>query len=87
MPSALRLLLAAGLAASASWAGAAEIAVPAGPGALQQAIDNAGPGDILRLGAGPYGTYLMCEQRGASNTKAKREPGFRPRVQSFFDAL
>ena len=54
MLSALRLLLAAGLAASASWAGAAEIAVPAGPGALQQAIDNAGPGDILRLGAGPY---------------------------------
>lgn len=40
-----------------------------------------------RLGAGPYGTYLMCEQRGASNTKAKRELGFRPRVQSFFDAL
>ena len=54
MLSALRLLLAAGLAASASWAGAAEIAVPAGPGALQQAIDNAGPGDVLRLGAGPY---------------------------------
>ena len=54
MLSALRIALAAGLAASASWAGAGETAVPAGPGTLQQAIDKAGPGDVLRLGDGPY---------------------------------
>ncbi|PHP67708.1 carbohydrate-binding protein [Zhengella mangrovi] len=54
MRSAVRLLLAAGLAATALPAAAAEIDVPAGPGALRQAIASAAPGDVLRLGPGPY---------------------------------
>lgn len=54
MARVLRLLLAAGLAATASLAAAAEIDVPAGPDTLRQAIETAGPGDVLRLGDGPY---------------------------------
>lgn len=34
---------------------------------------------LARLGAGPYAIYLMCEQRGASNARAKAALGWQPR--------
>ncbi len=36
-----------------------------------------------RLGGGPYAVYLLCDQRGASNAKAKRELGWSPRLRSW----
>ncbi|WP_315926756.1 nitrous oxide reductase family maturation protein NosD [Mesorhizobium sp. SP-1A] len=41
-------------AVSARLAGAAEIAVPAGPQPLQAVVDAAAPGDVLRLAAGEH---------------------------------
>ena len=41
-------------ALSAATAGAAEIAVPAGAGPLQAAVDAAAPGDVLRLAPGEH---------------------------------
>ncbi|MCA9522282.1 MAG: NAD(P)-dependent oxidoreductase [Myxococcales bacterium] len=40
-----------------------------------------------RLGAGPYGDYLMCVQRGASNAKARRVLGFEPQVPDLVAGL
>ncbi len=43
-----------------AWAG--EIAVAPGPGALQQAIAGASPGDVLSLGAGHYGGGITIDK-------------------------
>lgn len=36
------------------------------------------PGLLARLGAGPYGEFLLLKQSGASNAKARRELAFTP---------
>jgi nucleoside-diphosphate-sugar epimerase len=36
-----------------------------------------------RLGAGPYGAYMMTEQRGASNQKIKDVVGWKPQPSSW----
>ena len=41
------------------------------------------PKFIGRLGAGRFGVYFMTEQRGASNTKAKQQLGWRPTYSSW----
>jgi nucleoside-diphosphate-sugar epimerase len=41
------------------------------------------PSFLARLAAGRYGLYLMTEQRGASNAKAKRELGWSPRFATW----
>ena len=41
------------------------------------------PKIIGRLGAGRFGIYFMTEQRGASNSKAKQELGWRPMYASW----
>ena len=38
---------------------------------------------IARLLAGPYATYLMCDQRGAANAKAKRLLGWSPQYPTW----
>ena len=45
------------------------------------------PKFIGRLGAGPYGNYLMTEQRGASNGKAKKMLGWEPNYTSWRDGF
>ena len=45
------------------------------------------PKFIGRLGAGPYGSYLMTEQRGASNDKAKKHLGWTPRFSTWRDGF
>ncbi len=40
-----------------------------------------------RLGAGPYGIYLLCEQRGASNARMKRVFGWKPQQPSWRDGM
>jgi 2-alkyl-3-oxoalkanoate reductase len=38
---------------------------------------------LASFGAGPYGLYLMLEQKGASNAKAKEKLGFAPKYVSW----
>jgi nucleoside-diphosphate-sugar epimerase len=38
---------------------------------------------LASFGAGPYGLYLMLEQKGASNAKAKQQLGFAPKYASW----
>ncbi|MCZ6776780.1 MAG: NAD(P)-dependent oxidoreductase [Ignavibacteria bacterium] len=45
------------------------------------------PKFIGRLAAGPYGSYLMTEQRGASNDKAKKHLGWTPRFSTWRDGF
>ncbi len=41
------------------------------------------PRRVARLLAGPYAIYLMCEQRGAANDKAKRLLGWSPQYSTW----
>ena len=45
------------------------------------------PQFVGRLGAGRYGVYLMIEQRGASNLKAKQELGWHLKYASWRDGF
>jgi 2-alkyl-3-oxoalkanoate reductase len=38
---------------------------------------------LASFGAGPYGLYLMLEQKGVSNAKAKQQLGFAPKYASW----
>ena len=38
---------------------------------------------VARIAAGAYAIYLMCQQRAASNAKAKRDLGWKPRHASW----
>lgn len=42
---------------------------------------------MARLLAGPYAIYLMCEQRGAANAKAKRLLGWSPQYSTWRSAF
>lgn len=61
MTSAFRLLVAVFLSCTGA-AGAAEIAVGDGADALRKAIENAAPGDILRLGNARYDGPLVIDR-------------------------
>jgi hypothetical protein len=45
------------------------------------------PPAVARLGAGPFMTYLMCEQPAVSNARAKSELEWTPAHPDWHDGL
>lgn len=61
--------------------------MPAYAAAIGARAPRTVPGFLTRLAAGAYGVYLLQEQPGASNARARRELGWTPSLPSWRDGF